>query len=112
MGGLITRSPLRLVAWEGRAGGVTAGSEAEGSDLAAGRMASVVCGVEEPLARAWADAVGERRDVWVLRGSVLDADSQAVVRPSNSYGWMLGGVDAVYAQTFPSVEQHVRSAVL
>jgi len=34
------------------------------------------------------------------------------VSPANSYGWMRGGIDAVYAQTFPSLEQHVRSAVL
>jgi O-acetyl-ADP-ribose deacetylase (regulator of RNase III) len=75
-------------------------------------LALVLCAVEEPLARAWADAVAERRDVWVHRGSVLDVDAQAVVSPANSYGLMRGGIDAVYAQTFPSVEQHVRSAVL
>ena len=50
--------------------------------------------------------------MWVHRGSVLEVDAQAVVSPANSYGWMRGGIDAVYAQTFPSVEQHVRSAVL
>lgn len=91
---------------------MTADSEAESSELATGRLALVLCAVEEPLAQAWADAVAERRDVWVHRGSVLDVDAQAVVSPSNSYGWMRGGIDAVYAQTFPAVEQHVRSAVL
>lgn len=50
--------------------------------------------------------------MWVHRGSVLDVDAQAVVSPANSYGWMRGGIDAVYARTFPAVEQHVRSAVL
>ncbi|MGH3760793.1 macro domain-containing protein [Actinophytocola sp.] len=91
---------------------MTADSEAESSELATGRLALVLCAVEEPLARAWANAVAERRDVWVHRGSVLDVDAQAVVSPSNSYGWMRGGIDAVYAHAFPSVEQHVRSAVL
>jgi O-acetyl-ADP-ribose deacetylase (regulator of RNase III) len=93
-------------------GAVTADSEAESSELATGRLALVLCAVDEPLAQAWADAVADRRDVWVHRGSVLDVDAQAVVSPANSFGWMRGGIDAVYAQTFPSVEQHVRSAVL
>lgn len=93
-------------------GTVTADSEAESSELATERLALVLCAVEAPLARAWANAIAERRDVWVHRGSVLDVDAQAVVSPANSYGWMRGGIDAVYAQTFPSVEQHVRSAVL
>jgi O-acetyl-ADP-ribose deacetylase (regulator of RNase III) len=91
---------------------VTADSEAESSELATGQLALVLCAVEEPLARAWADAVAERRDVWVHHGSVLDVDAQAVVSPANSYGWMRGGIDAVYAREFPSAEQHVRSAVL
>lgn len=43
---------------------------------------------------------------------MLDVSAQAVVSPANSFGWMRGGVDAVYAQAFPAVEQQVRSAVL
>lgn len=103
---------LRPVRRRCDAGTVTADSEAESSELATGRLALVLCAVEEPLARAWADAAGHRRDMWVHHGSVLDVDAQAVVSPANSYGWMRGGIDAVYAQTFPSVEQQVRSAVL
>jgi len=73
----------------------------------------VLCAVDEPLAVAWADAtasLGGR--VRVHRGSVLDIRAQAVVSPANSYGWMRGGIDAVYAKAFPEVEQHVRSAIL
>ena len=73
----------------------------------------VLCAVDEPLAAAWtaaAGAVGGR--VRVHRGSVLDIEAQAVVSPANSYGWMRGGVDAVYAKAFPGVEQNVRSAIL
>jgi O-acetyl-ADP-ribose deacetylase (regulator of RNase III) len=77
-----------------------------------GRVRLVLCAVDEPLALAWTEAVAGRRDVEVHRGSVLDVDAQAVVSPANSYGWMRGGIDAVYAQAFPSIEQHVRSAVL
>lgn len=68
----------------------------------------VLCAVDEPLAAAWATVPGVR----VHRGSVLDVGAQAVVSPANSYGWMRGGIDAVYASAFPSVEQSVRSAVL
>jgi O-acetyl-ADP-ribose deacetylase (regulator of RNase III) len=72
----------------------------------------VLCAVSEPLAQAWDAACGERPDVAVHRGSVLEVPAQAVVSPANSFGWMRGGVDAVYAQAFPGVEQRVRSAVL
>lgn len=73
----------------------------------------VLCAVDEPLATAWTTVAhsGTRR-VRVHRGSVLDVVAQAVVSPANSYGWMRGGIDAVYAQAFPGVEQSVRSAVL
>lgn len=70
----------------------------------------VLCAVDEPLASAW-ESVSRPR-VRVHRGSVLDVDAQAVVSPANSYGWMRGGIDAVYARCFPSVEESVRSAVL
>ncbi|HEV2781812.1 MAG TPA: macro domain-containing protein [Actinophytocola sp.] len=75
-------------------------------------MTLVLCAVSEPLAEAWDAATGGRPDVSVHRGSVLDVPAQAVVSPANSLGWMRGGVDAVYAQAFPAVEQRVRSAVL
>ncbi len=70
----------------------------------------VLCAVDEPLAAAW-ESVSRPR-VRVHRGSVLDVGAQAVVSPANSYGWMRGGIDAVYARSFPSVEESVRSAVL
>ncbi|WP_340685932.1 macro domain-containing protein [Amycolatopsis coloradensis] len=73
----------------------------------------VLCAVDDLLAQAWttvADTVDGR--VFVHRGSVLDVVAQAVVSPANSYGWMRGGIDAVYARAYPEVEQNVRSAVL
>ncbi|WP_410587307.1 macro domain-containing protein [Amycolatopsis sp. lyj-23] len=73
----------------------------------------VLCAVDEPLAEAWTAAARKLTGrVRVHRGSVLDVVAQAVVSPANSYGWMRGGIDAVYAQAFPGVEQSVRSAVL
>ncbi|PPK61720.1 macro domain-containing protein [Actinokineospora auranticolor] len=78
----------------------------------AGALELVLCAREEPLADVWDEVAAQRPDIRVHRGSVLDVSAQAVVSPANSYGYMRGGIDAVYAQRFPAVEQHVRSAVL
>lgn len=93
---------------------MTADSEAETADtaLVPAPPGLVLCAIEEPLADAWEAAVDGRREVSVHRGSALDVGAQAVVSPANSFGSMRGGVDALYARTFPSIEQHVRSAVL
>ncbi len=72
----------------------------------------VLCALDEPLSGAWRE-IAEARDGIVLhQGSVLDIRVDAAVSPANSYGWMRGGIDAVYARAFPEVEQQVRSAVL
>jgi len=97
---------------------VTAAEEAETAGTTTGEtdepapLRLVLCAVEDPLAHAWEAAVDGRPEVAVHRGSTLDVPAQAVVSAANSYGWMRGGIDAVYAREFPSIEQHVRSAVL
>ncbi|MEC3977983.1 macro domain-containing protein [Amycolatopsis sp. H20-H5] len=86
---------------------------AEVDSPVSGTPTLVLCAVDEPLATAWAGFAGRAGErVQVHRGSVLDVVAQAIVSPANSYGWMRGGIDAVYARAFPEVEQHVRSAVL
>jgi O-acetyl-ADP-ribose deacetylase (regulator of RNase III) len=73
----------------------------------------VLCAVDESLARAWLSVLDTvDGSIRVHRGSVLDVIADAVVSPANSFGWMRGGVDTVYARAFPGVEQNVRSAVL
>jgi O-acetyl-ADP-ribose deacetylase (regulator of RNase III) len=73
----------------------------------------VLCAVDEPLARAWLSILDKvDGSIRVHRGSVLDVVAEAIVSPANSFGWMRGGIDAVYARAFPGVEQNVRSAVL
>lgn len=92
---------------------MTAESEASTEGLSGSYpLELVLCAVEEPLARAWEAAARQRHGIRVHHGSVLDVRAQAVVSPANSYGWMRGGIDAVYAQVFPNIEQAVRSAVL
>lgn len=72
----------------------------------------VLCALDEPLAAAWHQIAEGRDGIEVHQGSVLDVQVDAVVSPANSFGWMRGGVDAMYARAFPDVEQQVRSAVL
>jgi O-acetyl-ADP-ribose deacetylase (regulator of RNase III) len=92
---------------------VTAAEEASQAGTGTGEpLRLVLCAVDEHLAAAWAAAADGRREVYSHHGSTLDVPAEAVVSPANSYGWMRGGIDAVYAQAFPSIEQHVRSAVL
>jgi len=92
---------------------VTAAEEAEQAGNAVGEpLRLVLCAVEDALAEAWEAAADGRRAVLTHRGSTLEVPAEAVVSPANSYGWMRGGIDGVYAQTFPAIEQHVRSAVL
>ena len=75
--------------------------------------ALVLCARDESLATAWAAVTGTMGSrVRTHRGSTLDVAADAVISPANSYGWMRGGIDAVYAQAFPELEQRVRSAVL
>jgi O-acetyl-ADP-ribose deacetylase (regulator of RNase III) len=90
---------------------VTADSERL-TDAAEPEPRLVLCALDEPLAAAWREVADGRAGLAVHQGSVLDVRADAVVSPANSYGWMRGGVDAVYARTFPEVEQQVRSAVL
>jgi O-acetyl-ADP-ribose deacetylase (regulator of RNase III) len=89
----------------------TAGSATDAWDEPA-PLTLVLCAVSEPLARAWDAAIDGRPDIRVHRGSVLEVSAEAAVSPANSFGWMRGGIDAVYAKAFPSIEQQVRSAVL
>lgn len=88
-------------------------ADVTGADRRPAAPEVVLCAVDEPLARAWESAVGKvSGPVSVHHGSVLDVGADAVVSPANSYGWMRGGIDAMYAKAFPGIEQRVRSAVL
>ncbi|WP_024876615.1 macro domain-containing protein [Saccharomonospora piscinae] len=73
----------------------------------------VLCALDDSLAHAWRTvSAAVEGTVRVHLGSVLDVGAQAVVSPANGLGWMRGGIDAVYAQAFPDVEQQVRSTIL
>lgn len=92
---------VRVTADSGRSAG---GDEPE--------LRLILCALDEPLARAWHEIAEQREGVTAHHGSVLDVQVDAVISPANSFGWMRGGIDALYARAFPGVEENVRSAVL
>ena len=74
----------------------------------------VLCAVDPDLARAYAEVAAGLGD-WVTggRASILDLDVDAVVSPANSFGFMDGGLDALYVERFgPAVQDAARAAVL
>jgi len=63
-------------------------------------MKIILSAVEAPLADAWQRFCGHLEGVTVHRGSILDLEVEAVVSPANSFGFMDGGIDALYSSFF------------
>ena len=63
-------------------------------------MKLVLSATEASLADAWEKFCGDLDFVEVQRGSILDVDCDAVVSPANSFGFMDGGIDALYMDYF------------
>jgi O-acetyl-ADP-ribose deacetylase (regulator of RNase III) len=56
--------------------------------------------VEPDLADAWRTFCGDLEGVTVHEGSIFDVPCDAVVSPANSFGFMDGGIDALYSRRF------------
>lgn len=63
-------------------------------------MKIVLAAIEEPLAVAWEKHFSDLSFVSIHRGSILNLNCDAVVSPANSFGFMDGGIDAVYVHRF------------
>lgn len=75
-------------------------------------MKIILSAVEEPLARAWETFCGDVPGVTIHRGSILDVACDAVVSPANSFGFMDGGIDALYLEYFGAdIQMRVRRAI-
>jgi len=75
-------------------------------------MNVILCAVESSLATAWEKFCGEFPLVTVHRGSILDIQCDAVVSPANSFGFMDGGIDALYMNFFGSdIQMRVRRQI-
>jgi len=76
-------------------------------------MILVLTATEDRLADAWARHCGGLAEVRLHRGSILDVECDAVVSPANSFGFMDGGIDAVYLTHFGRpVQDRLRRAIL
>ena len=76
-------------------------------------MKLILSATEESLANAWEKFCGDLDFVEVQRGSILDANCDAVVSPANSFGFMDGGIDGVYMDYFGAeIQMTVRRQIL
>jgi len=65
-------------------------------------MKLILSAVNDSLAAAWQRFCGDLEFVEVHHGSILDIPCDAVVSPANSFGFMDGGIDAIYLRHFGS----------
>lgn len=72
----------------------------------------VLCAVDPSLASAWHEFCGHLPGIEIFEGSILDVECDAFVSPANSFGFMDGGIDALYVKHFGSeIEGRVRAMV-
>jgi O-acetyl-ADP-ribose deacetylase (regulator of RNase III) len=74
-----------------------------------GSLTLVLVAVDAPMAEAWHALAATRPGLVVHEGSITDVAADAVVSPANSFGFMGGGIDAVYARWFPGISDRVRA---
>ncbi len=65
----------------------------------------ILTAVDEALANAWQVFCSDVPDLVIHHGSILDVTCDAVVSPANSFGFLDGGVDAVYRRHFGAIIQ-------
>ena len=63
-------------------------------------MKIILTAVEATLVAAWERFCGDLDCVTIHRGSILDIACDAIVSPANSFGFMDGGIDALYLERF------------
>jgi O-acetyl-ADP-ribose deacetylase (regulator of RNase III) len=75
-------------------------------------MKLILTAVEKSLADAWTKFCGDLDFVTVHQGSIFDVVCDAVVSPANSFGFMDGGIDALYMNYFGSdIQMRVRQQI-
>lgn len=74
----------------------------------------ILLAAREPgLLEAWKKSCGDLDCVAIHGGSILDAHCDAVVSPTNSFGFMDAGIDALYSQHFGwHVQDRLRRRIL
>ncbi len=76
-------------------------------------MKIFLAAIDRHLEKAWKNSCGDLDFVTIHEGSIFDIPCDAVVSPANSYGFMDGGIDALYTRHFGQIVQdRVRIAIL
>jgi O-acetyl-ADP-ribose deacetylase (regulator of RNase III) len=76
-------------------------------------MKIILAATAPSLASAWSRHCAGLDRVTIHHGSILDVACDAMVSPANSFGFMDGGIDALYMDAFGSaVQDRVRHAIL
>ncbi len=60
----------------------------------------VLVSIDAGLAKAWEMFCGDLPNIEIVQGNILDVECDAVVSPANSFGFMDGGIDALYLDHF------------
>lgn len=60
----------------------------------------VLVSIDPGLTKAWKVFCGDLPNVEIMQGNILDVECDAVVSPANSFGFMDGGIDALYLDHF------------
>lgn len=67
---------------------------------------------DKPLADAWRKYCGDLDFVEVFEGSILDLTVEAIVSPSNSFGFFDGGIDWLYTKKFGwKIQERVQKTI-
>lgn len=75
-------------------------------------MEYILTAVDSDLSAAWDRFCGDLPNVRLHTGSILDVKCDAVVAPANSFGFMDGGIDALYVRHFGSdLQRRVHSLI-
>jgi O-acetyl-ADP-ribose deacetylase (regulator of RNase III) len=76
-------------------------------------MKLILAAMDSALADAWQKEFRSIANVQVHRGSIFDVAANALVSPANSYGFMDGGIDALYSDVFGwDLQLRLRWAIL
>jgi len=63
-------------------------------------MKIILTSIDRKLLESWKRFCGDLNNVTIYHGSILDLECDAVVSPANSFGFMDGGIDALYTKHF------------
>jgi len=75
-------------------------------------MKLILCSVDDKLDKAWKESCEDLEFVAYHKGSILDVSCDAIVSPANSFGFMDGGLDAIYMNYFgEQIQTRVRKHI-